>query len=345
MWWTNGMRLPALVTTGPNPNTSVLYGNLSVLDDGRSGVRTTLGMRIGECSRWDVQFDYLTLGERVNGFSQTSLGSPILARPFFNVETNLQDNLLVANPGTNEGSISVSSKEYFQSAGFAVSYNLCSSNICGEGCDTDAGAECDMPLSYGSRTDLLMGLRYYNLNNSVGINENTRTINPDATFVIQDNFRARNDFYGSEIGMRSLIYRGKWSFEVLTKIAAGNTHSTVTINGQTSITAPNQATQLLSGGVLAGSTNSGTYQRDAFTMIPQLGIEVGYQVNCHWRAFVGYNVLYWGSVFNAADQIDLNVDPRNFPPPIRGGLPFPAYPDKSTNFWAHGINLGTEFRY
>ena len=85
--------------------------------------------------------------------------------------------------------------------------------------------------------------------------------------------------------------------------------------------------------MLAGGTNSGTYQRDEFTVIPQLGLELGYQVNCHWRAYIGYNLLYWGSVARAADQIDLNVDPRNFPPITQPGLPFPQFPGKTDSFW------------
>ena len=80
-------------------------------------------------------------------------------------------------------------------------------------------------------------------------------------------------------------------------------------------------------------------------MIPQLGVELGYQVNCHWRAYVGYNVLFWGCVSRAADQIDLNLDPRNFPPSQEGGLPFPAFPGRTSCFWAQGVNMGTEFRF
>ena len=86
-------------------------------------------------------------------------------------------------------------------------------------------------------------------------------------------------------------------------------------------------------GILASGTNSGTYQRDDFTDHPAVGPELGYQLNCHWRAYVGYDILYWACVAKAADQIDLNVDPRNFPPQQAGGLPFPAYPGRESSFW------------
>jgi hypothetical protein len=49
----------------------------------------------------------------------------------------------------------------------------------------------------------------------------------------------------------------------------------------------------------------------------------------------------------AADQIDLNVDPRNWAqaPVTTGALPFPQYPNRNGNFWAQGINLGLEVRF
>jgi len=195
-----------------------------------------------------------------------------------------------------------------------------------------------------------MGFRYYNLSDFVGVTEDLRITQPDTdsngtTIVAHDNFRARNDFYGSELGLRTQIYRGRWSMEVLAKVAMGNNHQTITIDGQTIITPVGGATQHYDAGILAGTTNGGVYQRDAFTVIPQLGLELGYQVNCHLRAYIGYDILYWGAVVRAADQIDLNLDPRNFPPITQQGLPFPQFPGKTDSFWAQGIHLGTEFRF
>ena len=145
--------------------------------------------------------------------------------------------------------------------------------------------------------------------------------------------------------MRTQLYRGRWSLDILTKIAMGNNHQTVTIEGQTVQTPQGGASQTFAAGILAGGSNSGVYQRDNLTLIPELNLELGYQWNCHWRAFIGYDILYWGAVTRAADQIDLNVDPRNFPPPTEGALPFPQFPGKFSDFWAQGVNLGAEFRY
>jgi hypothetical protein len=355
MWWTSGMKLPSLVSTDVLGAGTILYGNSTVNDGGRSGFRTTVGMWLDACRVWDVEFDYLLLPEQSSSYiSPFPSGNQIIMRPFFNVQTNQPAGELVAFPNQVEGTVSVSAKDYFQSAGVSLSYNLCSGNSCSapcDPCDNPCAEACGPPLLNCCRTDLLVGFRYYNLSDNVTINEDLRLLQDirgitGTRIQVHDSFSGRNDFYGSEIGLRTQIYRGRWSLEVLTKVAVGNNHETVVIDGQTIVTPPLQPAQPPSNaGVFAGPTNSGTYQRDVFTMIPQLGLELGRQMNCHWRAYVGYNILYWGSVVRGGDQIDLNLDPRNFPPAQAGALPFPAFPGRTSAFWAHGVNVGTEFRF
>jgi hypothetical protein len=374
-WWTNGTNLPPLVTTSPQgtsvaqagvlPNATILYGNQTIGNDGRAGVRTTMGMWLDNCHDWDVEFDYFMLGQRsFNYDSGFSTGDPILARPLFNIQTGSEGRELVAYPGQVEGSVAVGSTYNFYSAGALLSYHLCSCNSCCGGCNScgscNSCASCDScngscdeaccpPLLCCCRTDLLVGFRFYRLDDDLGITENLQSTADDPTngtkFNILDSFNAKNEFYGAELGLRTQIYRGRWSLDILTKLAMGNTHQTVTIAGQTVITPPTGTAVTYNSGVLASSTNSGTFQNDAFTIIPQLGLELGYQINCHWRAYVGYDVLYWGSVVKAADQVDLNVDPRNIPPQQAGGLPFPAYPGRISSFWAQGVNVGGEYRF
>jgi hypothetical protein len=377
MWWTSGMNLPALVSTGAmdNRQTTILYGNETVNNDGHSGVRTTLGLWLDPCRVWNVEFDYMSLGERNNDFSRTSTGNPMFVRPYFDIQSNQQSYAPVAVPGTNEGSISIVAKDYFQSAGFLVSYNVCSGNscagacngtcdgacggTCGASCDASCDSSCGAPRLYCCRTDLLAGFRYYNLSDRVSIHENTQRRLFDSllstTYDIQDDFGARNDFYGTDLGLRTQIYRGRWSLELLSKLAIGNNHQTVTVNGQTVTTSPISTTTTAAGGVLALANppgNMGVYERDVFTVIPQFGAELGYQLSCHWRTYIGYNIVYWGSVYRAGDQIDLDVDPRNIPSSAAtqnynpaDARPLPRFLDKTTSFWAQGINLGLERRF
>jgi hypothetical protein len=356
MWWTSGMRLPPLVTTSPQgtssadagvlglPTTKILFGDERVFDNGRSGFRTTMGFWLDNCHAWGVEVDYFELGGESRDYaSGYSNGLPILARPIYNTQTIAQSRELVAYPKEVAGEVTVGTKDFFRSAGVDLSYNLC----CCDSCDPCADNCCPTML-FCCRTDLLIGYRHYRLNDSVRVHENLRSLSEpteDWLYDIKDSFRARNDFQGSELGLRTQIHRGCWSVDFLVKVALGINRQEVLIDGQTIITPPDQPVQVRDGGVFAVRSNEGLYKRDVFTVIPQLGVDFSYQLNCNWRAFLGYNVLYWGCVARSADQIDLNVDPRNIPNVQDPALPFPAYPGKTTCFWAHGVNVGLEFRF
>jgi hypothetical protein len=364
MWWTSGMDLPPLVTTSPQgtaqsqagvlgqPGTSVLFGDSTVYNGGRSGVRMTIGGWLDNCHRWGLEADWLTLGGQSINYNQSSLGNPILARPFFNVETNAQDSQLKAYPDVVTGTVSVVGNTYFDSAGVDFRYNLCCNSCC-DPCQESCGDECGSCGSCGGcnpcsqnycRTDLLFGYRYYTLGDNLAIGEDIFDTRTESRFQITDIFNTRNEFHGAEIGLNTELRRGRWSLGLLAKMALGNNHQTARINGTTTITSGTQVATY-EGGIYAVGSNSGLHERDELVVIPQLGAEMGYQVTCRLRAFVGYNLLYWATVMRAGDQIDLNLDPRQFPPVVAGALPYPAFPNRQTNFWAQGINIGAELRF
>src|SRR6185312_8185902 len=92
------------------------------------------------------------------------------------------------------------------------------------------------------------------------------------------------------------------------KLALGAMQQGVDIQGLTNLTIPGQATQSLPGGFLATSSNIGHYNRTKFAVVPELGANVGIQVNNNIRAFVGYTFLYLSNVVRPGPQIDLAVN-------------------------------------
>lgn len=59
----------------------------------------------------------------------------------------------------------------------------------------------------------------------------------------------------------------------------------------------------------------------------------------------GYNFLYWNNVSRAGDQVDLRINPNLLPPAIPSEPRVPAFLDRTTGFWAHGVNVGIAFNY
>jgi hypothetical protein len=166
------------------------------------------------------------------------------------------------------------------------------------------------------------------------------------TFAITDRFRTTNQFNGAELGVVWQGRRGWWSMDYLMRVGVGNVHQTVTIGGNSTIT-ENGTTNNYNSGFFAQRTNSGTYERDRFTMIPEFGATLGYQLTKRLRATVGYSAVYWGNVVRPGDQIDLVVNPNLFPPentPFTGAQR-PQFQFVQTDYWVHGLSYGAEFRW
>ena len=206
-------------------------------------------------------------------------------------------------------------------------------------------------LSAAFRLDVIGGYRYYELSDSLSIQEQLVVLNapPTATGTqinVTNNFRTRNCFNGTEIGLIADYYYCRWSLEFSAKMSMGWNHEVAFINGSTVVTTPDGSMTGNEGGLLALDTNIGSYSRDAFVVIPEFGVQLGYQFTERLRGFVGYDFLYWAQVARAGDQVNLNVNDQNLPPP----LPHPANNDptfsfNSTAFSAQGIrlpNIGSE---
>ena len=365
MWWLSGVQLPPLVTGSPpntpqsqagvlgEPGTTILFGDSPAGDRMRSGIRVRMGVALGGCRGWALEGDYFTVGQQSAGYdSGPRADTPIISRPFFDLLPRDDAGQpipgaapryaaeLVSYPGILIGKVIVEYRDTFQSAGIWGRHPLCC---------WDADPCADPCGRREQRVDLIVGYRWYSLTDSITIHEDLisgpQGALPGTAFLITDSFRARNEFHGAELGFVATTHRGRWSLEVLAKVALGNQHQTVVIDGSTSITPPAQSTEVFGEGIYAGRTNVGTYERDRFVMIPQLGVEIGYQWTERLRTFLGYSILYWPEVMRSPDQIDQNLDTGNFPPTVDPSLPYPTFPAISSGLWAQGINLGAELRF
>src|SRR5262249_10329720 len=121
----------------------------------------------------------------------------------------------------------------------------------------------------------------------------------------------------------------------------------VDIRGDQIVVPPGAGPAIFVGGLLATQTNIGRTSRDTFAVVPELNLNVGYQVPPHVRLFAGYESLYWSNVVRPGEQIDGVIDIAFVPNPPAGvqptGLFRPANPFRQSDLWAHGLNLGMEF--
>lgn len=365
LWWFDGMHAPPLVTTSPagtpqaqagvlgQPGTTILYGGDEILNGSRDGLRLSLGTWLTDYQDIGIEGDLMFFGDDSSGFSRTGVnGVPILARPFFNmvpvdgagaVLPPAEDAELVSFPGVVDGTVSVNTNSEFRGAGLRARAAICCKEL-GGGCHP-----CGSTGPWGvSRIDAIAGYRYLSLDERIIIRENLRSLlstNP-GNFDISDRFDTSNEFHGADIGFIWEWETAQWSLELLTKMAIGNTDQRVNIRGETTVS-NNGASFTNDGGLLALRSNIGSYQRDVFTVIPELGVTAGYKITPRLKATIGYTMLFWSRVVRPGDHIDLDVNPNLLPPVIEPvvGPERPRFEWDDTALLAHGLNLGLDYRF
>jgi Putative beta barrel porin-7 (BBP7) len=339
LWSTKGDRLPALVTTSPAgtpvaqagvlglPTTTVLFGDSAVNDGWRSGGRVKAGYWFDRTQTNGIEAQFFALGDENTSFSASSNGSPILARPFTDAQFGPSANF-VAFPGLVSGSLQVNERSSLLGGGIAWRHTLCTA-------------------CFGDRLEALVGYRYVRLSDRLSIATNslgTGILFGGSTFASSEQFSSINNFHGVDLGLRGRFVRDAWSLDWVTKVALGVNVNDIAISGLNSITFGG-VTTVFPGALLAQPTNIGSFSQNRFAVVPELNLNLGYQITPQLRAFAGYNLLYMTGVVRSGGTIDTTINTSQF---AGGALTGPARPRalfSTTDFWAQGLNVGLSYAF
>jgi hypothetical protein len=359
-WRTKGNPLPPLVTTsapgtfqteagvlGPGgtntPNTMTIFGNQNVDSRFHGGERINFGYWLIDGEFLGIEGQYLNLGPTSTTFNATSNdanGNPILARPFINVNPALpnprEDAQLIGFPNFNgvpgsnvTGAVNIRTTTNVQSAGTLLRQLIW------------------IDFTRNRRLEIIGGYRFFRLDDSVTFDDNftlpAGPFNAPIDFVGRDQWNARNQFHGGEIGLKAQSIHCRFMFEGLAKCAFGNNTEHVSINGFTTATTLGQSVTT-PGGLLTQPTNIGNYRRDTFAVLPEANLNVRYDLARNLRLTAGYTFLYINRVQRSGDAIDRALNPTQ----IGGTLTGPARPAFSfhdSTYYAHGLNAGLEYRW
>lgn len=322
VWSTEGMDVPPLATTDPNGTDprAVVYGNSEVNDDWRSGGRIALSYMPHHWCGWEMEIEYTGLGEESTDYSAFSNGN--LFRPFFNLETLLPDVQDI------DGDLTIAANTEYQTLDIIGRKTFCC--LCNH------------------RLQLLFGYRYGRLKDEILVVENVTPLTGPAAgsnVFLFDQFGTTNTFNGAVLGVSADIQRRCWNVNLLMKLGIGSMRSETQIFGATRIRDQVGNVTTNAGGLLALPSNIGTYSRDSFAMVPELGITLSRSFGCRWRASFGYSLVYWSDVARAGDQIDLDLNLTQLPPGPLVGTARPNFSFATTDFWAQGFRLGVEYRF
>lgn len=336
--WIQGYSLPPLVTTSPAgtafasagvlglPTTTTALGGNVANNDVRSGIRLETGYWFSPDQRLGVEGGFMMIESQSTIFSATSPGSPILARPYFDVVSGTPQAVVVAFPGVSSGTIDVRvSSNNFYGANLALSENF---------------------LDIGwLQLNSLFGYRFYRYDEGLRIRQSLSPTSaafvPGTVIASADDFNSQNEFHGGDLGFRArFFFRDTLSLGMLGKFGVGYIHNQVLIQGSQTTTVPGVAPVTLPGGVLALSSNIGSHSKNHWAVLPELGVNLGWHLSPNVRVSLGYTLLYLNNIARAPSQVDFNINPGLFPPATGTGPNQPHHTLHQSNVWIQSINLG-----
>lgn len=346
LWFTKDANVPPLVTTSlagtplssagviGAPGTRILLGGQDLDQSSLSGGKFTVALSLPRWPEWSFETTWFFLGQRLNDHGFGSGAFPILGRPITNLNTGDNDATLASFPGAFAGRIDVEDRvrlwgieAYFRKMLFERSW---------------------------IHLDWLVGYRHLQLEEGLRITEQHSGLagapagQVNVGVLATDRFDTRNQFNGGMLGFETECRWRRWTFGTTYKLSLGSMHQAINVSGS-QVFIPGTTTTTVGSGILALPSNSGEYSRSTFTVVPEVGLKVGVNITERLRLYVGYGIVYVGSVARPGDQIDTVVNRSLITvpgaPTVPTGAARPVVPFRTSDFWAQGANFGLEFRY
>ncbi len=354
LWWVKSGPSPnPLITTGsPNdavpgalgqPNTTVLFGGSNINYGSFGGARASMGFWLPQAPVLGFEAGFFALQQRTVNFSALSDGNgdQIIARPVINAQTGTENSYIDSYPGVAAGGATVSSSTRLDSWELNMALNLVHTR------------HLDWDIIVGFRAlDLVEDLQIQDVLVPLVAGNFTflgGPADPPNTLADFDNFSTSNHFYGGQIGTRLNWNSGLFSMTWNAKVALGATQQVVNIDGGSALQTQGFAPATAPGGILAQPTNIGRYYHSGFSVVPETGLNLGYQLTPWCRLQCGYTFLYWTDVVRPGEQIDRTVNPSQVPTdPTYGTLTGPARPTftpQTTDFWRRESILAWSFGF
>jgi hypothetical protein len=345
LWWVESAPAPGpLVTTGGlgggalgASDTRVLFGNNTFNYGLAPGIWLESGVWLDCKHQWGVGLAGFVLETQTQGASFTSDagGSPLLTRPIIPAIAG-QQPLFVSVPGASTGSVGISANMRFW-GGEANAYRNLVYTPCWE-------------------VTALAGFRYLDLMENLGVASTSTDLGVGSTTTVSDRFTTRNQLYLGQVGAQATWTKGPLFVNFQGKVGLGPNGERVRILGSSTQTFPGFPTAVAQGGLLAvpgtpalAGGNVGVHSSNFFVIVPEVGLDVGWQISDRVRVSAGYSLLYINSVARPGSQVNLTVNTALVPTSSTFGSPSgpgqPTVLNKQDEFWAHGLRFMLELRF
>jgi hypothetical protein len=106
---------------------------------------------------------------------------------------------------------------------------------------------------------------------------------------------------------------------------------------------------MVPGGVLAQNSNIGVYERNRFAVVPEVNLNLHYDLAPWARLNLGYTFIYLSRAVQPGLVLDRSVNPGVIPNNASFGIPAsnagPSFFFHDTGYWAQGLNFGITLRF
>jgi Putative beta barrel porin-7 (BBP7) len=297
----------------------------------------------GRLPLYGVETRFLFVGQR--SFTVTDDQSPILVRPFYDINDAKLATVIVAAPGLATGGMSVSATESLW-GGEANYWQNVYYEWPGTSCSVEA----------------MVGMRYLNLDESIHVGRVSQFAKAPVGFPAfaflagnhiseEESFGTRNRFIGGQVGLRGNLMFDHAIMTGLFQLGLGVTNEEINIQGSQVRVTPAGQTITSQGALLALPSNIGRHSRNVFTQVPELGVKIAFPINDNLTLAFNFSAMYWSRIARPADQIDRAVDITQIPsfPGAAAAVPtalgHPAVPFNQSDLWLLGAMITAEFKW
>ncbi len=310
------------------PDTQILYATETQGGDARPGGRLTFGVWFDACQFSGAGARLFMLGESTAHYDMSDDVVPVLARPFYNLVLDQQDAALIAYPDFVTGDVSI--RNTSRVGGGDVFYrHLFFQDTC-------------------RRVDLIAGYQFARIDTDLMLAATRTSIRQEGSIPVgtvlatSDVFDTENRYNAGEIGLWGEYDRGAITWSVLAKVGLGKMNQRTEIRGRTVTSVPGLPQSIADQGLLALGTNSGTHERNVFTVSPEIGLNLAYHLNECIDLTCGYSFIYWNHVAQPGDQIDLGINTSQIGGTLTG-VARPEFPGRDGEYYVHGLNFGVQW--
>ena len=303
LWQPQSAPLPSLVTN----DTRVLYGGDQYYGF-VSGVRVDFGLWFDNVNSFGMESSFFQMAGFSKTFNTASTTS-ILSIPFI---STLGSVVSIANPDTSQ----TGSVQFYNDINFL-------------------GGDINFlftPIHHDLyEINFLFGFQSVFLREDLNGNYNTSIPAISTTANIRDAFGTQNAFYGVDFGVRGILRYDCFSLEATGKLGLGSMLEIVNISGQSIVNGTAVSPPV---GLYAQTSNSGHFDRNRFSIVPQAEVRLGWEITSHLKLSLGYDLICMSNVVRPGNQINQTA-----------GVVYNTSSFNTSWFNAQGLNFGIEIRY